>query len=44
MAQLVVQMIMKEEGNGSNPDGVKCFSTRLSIESISSDIIWFMFN
>ena len=44
MAQSVVQLVMKEEGNESNPGGLKCFSTRLSIESISSDINWFMFN
>ena len=34
---------MKQEVKVSNPGGVKCFSTRLSFESCSSDISRFMF-
>ena len=33
---------MDRELNGSNPVGVKCFSTRLSFESNSSDISRFI--
>ena len=36
-------MVMKREGNGSNPGGGKCFSARLSFERNSSDISRFMF-
>ena len=38
-----VHMVMYREGRGSKPGGVKCFSTRLSFESNSSDISRFMF-
>ena len=43
IAQSVVHKVMKREVNGSNPGGVKCFSTRLSFESNSSDISRLMF-
>ena len=35
-------MVMKQEGSGSNPGGVKCFPARLLFESNSSDISRFM--
>ena len=38
-----VHQVKDREISGSNPDGVKCFSTRLSFESNSSDISRFMF-
>ena len=38
-----VHLIMGRDLNGSNPGGVKCFSNRLSFESNSSVISWFMF-
>ena len=34
--------VKKREFNGSNPGGVKCFLSRLSFESNSSDISRFM--
>ena len=34
--------VMDREVNGSNPGGVKCFSTLLSFGSNSSDISWFI--
>ena len=39
----VVHLVMDLEVNGSNPDGVKYYSSRLSFESNSSDISGFMF-
>ena len=43
MDELAVQLVMDREVSRSNPGGVKCFSTRLSFESNSSDISRFMF-
>ena len=43
IALSAVRMVMKREVNGSNPGGVKCFSTHMSFESNSSDISRFMF-
>ena len=42
IAQSAVHMVMKREVNGSNPGGVKLFSTRLSFESNLSDMSRFM--
>ena len=38
-----VYLVMDREDGGSSPGGIKCFSTRLSFESKSSDISRFMF-
>ena len=43
IAQSEVQKVIKREVNGWNRGGVKCFSTGLSFESYSSDVVGLCF-
>ena len=42
IAEWSVHLVMDWEVSGSNTGGFKCFSNRLSFESNSFDISWFM--